>query len=158
MEKELQTKYKNVTKEIITLYLCLCKPCQTKLSNPKKCLVSKPLIFKEFNSRCQVDLIDMQSNPEGEFKFILNYQDHLMKFILLRALKSKRAEVVYQLLDVFTTIGTPSMLQSDNGREFANQVINELKNMWPELKLVHGKPRYSQSQGSVDMPTKMFII
>lgn len=126
MEKELQTKYKNVTKEISTLYRRLCKPCQTKLSNPKKGLVSKPLIFKEFNSRCQVDLIDMQSNPDGEFKFILNYQDHLTKFILLRALKSKRAEdVAYQLLCVFTTIGAPSVLQSDNGREFANQVFKD---------------------------------
>ena len=28
------------------------------------------------NLRCQVDLIDMQSQPDGEFKFILNYQDH----------------------------------------------------------------------------------
>lgn len=151
MEKELQAKYKNVTKEAITLYLRLCKPCQIKLSNPKKGLVSKPLIFKEFNCRCQADLIDMQSNPDGEYKFILNYQDHLTKFILLRPLKSKRAEeVAYQLLDIFTTIGAPSVLQSDNGKEFANQVVNELKNMWPELKLVHGKPRHSQSQGSVE--------
>jgi len=30
----------------------------------------------------------------GEFKFILNYQDHLTKFIQLRPLKSKTAEVV----------------------------------------------------------------
>ncbi|XP_035218364.1 KRAB-A domain-containing protein 2-like [Stegodyphus dumicola] len=64
------------------------KELQTKLSNSKKGLVSKPLIFKEYNSRCLVDLIDMQCNPDGEFKFILNYQDHLTKFISLRALKS----------------------------------------------------------------------
>ena len=151
MEKELKRKYQNITKEIITMYLWLCKPCQTKLSNPKKGLVSKPLIFKEFNSRCQVDLIGMQSNPDGKYKFILSYQDHLTKLILLRALETKRAEeVAYQLLDIFTTIGAPSVLQSDNGREFVNQVICELKNMWPELKLVHGKTRYSQSQGSVE--------
>ncbi|XP_059152523.1 KRAB-A domain-containing protein 2-like [Physella acuta] len=124
MEKELKRKYKNITKEIITMYLRLCKPCQTKLSNPKKGLVSKPLIFKEFNSRCQVDLIDMQSNPDGKYKFILSYQDHLTKFILLRALETKRAEeAAYQLLDIFTTIGAPSVLQSDNGREFVNQLI-----------------------------------
>ncbi|KFM71468.1 KRAB-A domain-containing protein 2, partial [Stegodyphus mimosarum] len=112
MEKKRQTKFKNVTKEIITLYLSLCKPCLTKLSYPKNGLVSKPLIFKEFNSRCQVALIDMQSNPDGEFKFILNSQDHLTKFILLRALKSKRAEeVAYQLLDVFSIMGAPNVLQ-----------------------------------------------
>ncbi|XP_059154833.1 KRAB-A domain-containing protein 2-like [Physella acuta] len=74
IEKELKRKYKNITKEIITMYLRLCKPCQTKLSNPKKGLVSKHLIFKEFNSRCQVDLIDMQSNPDGKYKFILSLQ------------------------------------------------------------------------------------
>ena len=107
-------------------------------------------MFKEFNSRCQVDLIDMQSKTQGDIKFILNYQDHLIKFILFRALKSKRAEVAYQLLDVFTTIGTPSVLQSDNGREFANKFVNEFKNMWPEFKLVHEKPRHSQNQGSIE--------
>ena len=48
------------------------------------------------------------------------------------------------LCSVTTIIGAPSVLQSDNGREFANQVIHELKNMWPELKLVNGKPRLSQ--------------
>ncbi|XP_068129756.1 SCAN domain-containing protein 3-like [Hyperolius riggenbachi] len=151
MEKEVHLKYKNITKAAIKLYLDLCKPCQTKLSNPKKGLVSKPLLFNELNSRCQVDLIDMQSNPDRQYKFILNYQDHLTKFILLRPLKSKTAaEVAYQLLDIFTIIGAPSVLQSDNGKEFVSHVINELKSMWPELKLVHGKPRHSQSQGSVE--------
>ena len=38
----------------------------------------------------------------------------------------------------------------DNGREFINSVIAELTTLWPELKIVHGKPRHSQSQGSVE--------
>lgn len=42
------------------------------------------------------------------------------------------------------------ILQSDNGREFANRIIKNLAEMWPGLKLVHGKPRHSQSQGSVE--------
>lgn len=54
------------------------------------------------------------------------------------------------LLDIFTIFGAPTILQSDNGREFANNTINELCSMWPELQMVHGKPRYSQSQGSVE--------
>jgi hypothetical protein len=28
--------------------------------------------------------------------------------------------------------------------------LNELCNMWEDLKIVHGKPRHSQSQGSVE--------
>jgi len=47
-------------------------------------------------------------------------------------------------------LGAPSILLSDNGREFVNKVVTEICAMWPELKIVHGKPRQSQSQGSVE--------
>ena len=64
---------------------------------------------------------------------------------------AKRAsEIIYQLLDIFSVFGAPSILQSDNGREFVNSVITELSALWDGLKIVHGKPRHSQSQGSVE--------
>lgn len=111
----------------------------------------KPLIFKEINERVQVDLIDMQTSRDGEYRFILNYQEHLTKFEFLRPLKTKTAaEVAYNLIDIFCIIGAPSVLQSDNGREFCNNIILELKELWPNLKIVHGKPRHSQSQGSIE--------
>ncbi|KRZ48216.1 SCAN domain-containing protein 3 [Trichinella nativa] len=44
----------------------------------------------------------------------------------------------------------PSILQSDNGQEFSNAIIAELKTCWPELKLVTGRPRHPQSQGAVE--------
>lgn len=151
MESECKKKYKNITQDVIKLYLRLCEGCQKKLKSVKKGLVVKPMVFSEMNSRCQVDLIDMQSHPDGEYKFILVYQDHLTKFVQIRALKSKRAEEVAKILvDIFCIFGAPSILQSDNGREFANRVIEELCSMWNGLKIVHGKPRHSQSQGSVE--------
>ncbi|KAK6175267.1 hypothetical protein SNE40_013764 [Patella caerulea] len=80
----------------------------------------------------------------------MHYQDHLTKFFVLRALTSKRAvEVACQLLDIFLMLGAPSILQSDNGSEFTAQIIVELKQLWPRLVIVHGKPRHRQSQGSV---------
>lgn len=149
MEKELQAKYKNITKEVIMLYLTLCKLCQQKNSKLKKVLASKPI--KEVHSRCQVDLIDMQLNPDGEYKFIMHYQDLRTKLSFLRSLKSKRPkEVAHALLDIFTIIGAPSVLQSDNGREFSSQIVSELSNIWPELKIVHGKPQPCQSQSSMN--------
>ena len=48
----------------------------------KKGFVVKPILHNEMNSRCQVDLIDIQSNPDRDMKFILVYQDHLTKFAL----------------------------------------------------------------------------
>lgn len=109
------------------------------------------MIFSEMNSRAQVDLIDMQSQADGEYRFIMVYQDHVTKFVQIRALKTKRAEeVAKHTIDIFCIFGAPMILQSDNGREFVNQIINDLKCMWNNLKIVHGKPRHSQSQGSVE--------
>lgn len=109
------------------------------------------MLFREVNSRGQVDLIDMQTCLDGNFKYILNYQDHLSKYLVLRPLQTKRAEeVAYCLIDIFCILGAPSVLQSDNGREFANRIVEELKLLWPQLSIVHGKPRHSQSQGSVE--------
>ncbi|XP_039312990.1 KRAB-A domain-containing protein 2-like [Solenopsis invicta] len=151
MKKETSRKYANITNEMINIFLSMCETCQQKRSKRKKGLVSKPILHSEMNSRCQVDLIDMQSQADEQFKFIMVYQDHLTKFILLRALQSKRAEeVALQLTDIFLTFGAPCILYSDNGREFVNSVIEELFTYWPELKIVHGKPRHSQSQGSVE--------
>jgi hypothetical protein len=93
----------------------------------------------------------------------LHYQDHLTKLALLRPLTSKlAAEVGFQLLDIFLLFGAPHILQSDNGREFRGNIIKELKDMWPDCTLVHGKPRHPQSQGSVERGNAdikdMFII
>jgi len=59
-------------------------------------------------------------------------------------------EVACQLMDIFCMFGAPFTLQSDNGLEFANKIIQNLADMWPRMKLVHGKQRHSQSQGSVE--------
>lgn len=67
----------------------------------------------------------MQSQQDGEYRFILNYQDHLTKFVCLRPLKTKTAEeVAYHLVDIFCDKGAPHILQSDNGREFCNKVCS----------------------------------
>ena len=75
------------------LYLSLCVPFIKRLTVPKKGLVIKTMIFSEMNSRAQVDMIDMQSQPDRDLKWILVYQDHLTKFVQLRPVMSKRAPV-----------------------------------------------------------------
>ncbi|QQP35498.1 Uncharacterized protein FKW44_023745, partial [Caligus rogercresseyi] len=69
----------------------------------------------------------MQSTADREYRFIMVYQDHLTKFVCLRPLKTKTAdEVAGQLVKKFCDKGAPQILQSDNGREFANKVIEKL--------------------------------
>ena len=60
---------------------------------------------------------------------------------MLRALWSKTAEeVALHALDVFTTFGAPCILQTD---KFKNKLMESLKGLWPDLTIVHGKPRHS---------------
>ncbi|XP_063411146.1 KRAB-A domain-containing protein 2-like [Mytilus trossulus] len=150
--KELKKHFANISREAIRIFTTNCEQCilKRKRSDISK-LVVKPIISADFNCRGQVDLVDLQSVPDQEFKWIMHYQDHLTKFSVLRALKSKRAaEVAYQLLDIFLLFGAPHILQSDNGREFTAHIITELKSLWSELVIVHGRPRHPQSQGAVE--------
>lgn len=146
MVKELNRYYKNITQNDIKLFLNFCEPCQQKRKSNKKD-VKQSLIFPQINSRCQVDIIDFQSQPDENYKFIFVYQDHPTKFVILRPLATKTAEEISkQLLDVFLMFGVPCVLQSNNGRQFCIQIIENLKLYWPELKVVHGDPRKGSTE------------
>ena len=72
------------------------------------------------------------------------------------------------LLNIFTLIGPPKILQSDNGGEFSQSamnhhgrclyfeddeidiIISEIEILWTECKLVCGLPRHSESNGGVE--------
>ncbi|KRY43622.1 KRAB-A domain-containing protein 2 [Trichinella britovi] len=145
-------KSANVTQEACHLFLTFCEECHKKRARklPKSPVV-KPLVSTNLMSRAQVDLINFQTMPDGDFKYIMTYLNHFMKFCILSPLMLKRAEeVASKLLKIFLTFGAPSILQSDNGQEFSYVIIAELKTCWPELKLVTGRPRHPQSQGAVE--------
>ena len=153
MHDKISKKYANVTIMIIKAFLQACLHCCLKKSRTRKNLVVKPIISPRAWHRWQTDLIDMQAQADGEFKYIQVTQDHFTKFCFLQPLKQKTAVAVAENLSLcFSVLGPPAcILQSDNGREFKNaEVVNMLEKNWPGLKMVHGKPRHSQSQGSVE--------
>ena len=77
------------------------------------------ILSSVLNDRGQVDLTDYRTLPDGEFKWILHYEEHLTKFSFLRPLKCKEAkEVAAVLLDttsprVFLTHITSGILEED---------------------------------------------
>lgn len=140
-----------IVRKAIDLFISLCPVCESKRNTPKKGIVVKPIVSQDFNERGQVDLIDLQSEPDGEFKWLLNYQDHNTKFIHLRPIRTKEAsEVATELLKIFLEFGTPHILQSDDCKEFTDSIIEEMVKMWPECKIKHGTPRHPQTQGSIE--------
>jgi len=97
MIKALSIKYANITSDVIELFKSFCLECLKKRKRTAvKGVVVRPILTKDFGSRGQVDLIDMQSMPCCQYKWIMMFQDHLTKYCVLRPLTSKRAaEVAY---------------------------------------------------------------
>ena len=70
---------------------------------------------------------------------------------MLKPLPTKETSgVARELIQIFCLFGSPCILQSDNGREFRSRLVKDVAALWPGCKIVHGKPRHSQSQGSVE--------
>lgn len=79
-------KYIMWTIDVINIFPSMCARRQRKKSEMGKGLILKPILHKEMNSWCQMALTDMRVQVDMGLKFIIVYQDHLTKFVLLRAL------------------------------------------------------------------------
>ena len=82
---------------------------------------------------------------------------------VLFPLENKSAnEVAKHLIErVFSLFGLPTILHSDNGTEFVNEIIQATVLLWPgKCSLVNGNPGHSQSQGLVEQGNRTveFII
>ena len=85
------------------LFVGTCPVCIGKAPRKPSSAGHKPIITKGFGTRGQVDLIDMQANKDGKFAYLLNYQDHGIKFYDNRALESKRNAAIATRIHSNTT-------------------------------------------------------
>jgi len=78
MTKHLADKYANITRDALKLFKSYCSVCQEKTKRSVATgVVVRPILSHDFNSRGQVDLVDMQSKACGSYKWIMVYQCHL---------------------------------------------------------------------------------
>ncbi|CAF0983467.1 unnamed protein product [Didymodactylos carnosus] len=152
---EINSHYSWVPRAVVEIFLRHCLPCQ--LRKPlKQSVVSKPIISLGVMTRLQIDLIDMRTRPDVVsagvvYCWILHCIDHFSKFTWAYPLENKSAkEVVVKLRQLFFTFGPPRLLHSDNGSEFAANVILELKTVFPNLCFIRGRPHHPQSQGCIE--------
>ena len=88
-------KYTNISKEMCKMFCLTCPRCvNSKHKTPGRKVELNPILSNTLNDRGQMDLIDMQATPDGEFKWILHYQDNLTKFSYLRALRQKSKFII----------------------------------------------------------------
>ena len=98
-----------------------------------------------------MDLVDMQNSPvenNGKtFKYVIVVPDVFSRFIFLRALQSKSSIEIADVLQLFSDIGPPKRVQTDQGTEFKGAVKKIMKTF--KVHVIHSRPYHPQSQGKV---------
>jgi hypothetical protein len=115
----LGEQFKNIGGKLCKMFANMCPICITQMKHNWPVAGIKPIITHGFGTRGQVGLIDFQSMPDGNFRFLLNYNDHGVKFLFSIPLTGKHAScIAIALLEIFTVVGQPMILQLDNRNEF----------------------------------------
>lgn len=136
--------------DLVKQFCSRCTRCITRRSLAQP-VAANPILTKGFMCRLQVDLVDMHNRPDDSYKYICHARDHFTKFSWTTALFSKEAkEVASFLFQLFTAFGPPTILQTDNGKEFTANIIRKLTEMWPTIRIINGRPRHPQSQGLIE--------
>jgi hypothetical protein len=113
--------------------------------------------------------------PNGNFHFLINYINHGVEFLFTIPLTHKHAScIAVALLEIFTVVEPPMILQPDNGNEFntvamtrkqvgefcgklvgltdleLSEIIIEVRQLWPKCQMVRRSPCHSPSNGGVE--------
>ena len=83
------------------------------------------------------------------YQYILTVQDVFSRYLWLRPLTGKSSKLVArELKKLYTEVGPPRVIQSDNGGEFKQAVNLLCKSLG--VKIIRGSPYHPQSQGTVE--------
>jgi hypothetical protein len=135
-----------------------CKFCAGKKPLPKK--QHKESIYSFlFGERMQVDASEIAHESakrlrKNGFRYILTLLDCVSKKGKAWPLKTLEAQEIYPLLETyFKSVFTPDILQSDNHRQFKNELLKELEERMG-YKHIFGKANTPEHQGQVEVFNK----
>ena len=87
---------------------------------------------------------------ELEMKYILVCVDVFTRFLVCRAIRDKKAPTVAEeLVKIFSILGLPRIIQSDNGTEFANNILAKVAEIL-HIDQKFTTPNYPAQNGLVE--------
>ncbi|CAG8529903.1 5028_t:CDS:1 [Acaulospora morrowiae] len=93
----------------------------------------------------------MTAVPDESYQNIFHIRDHFTRFSYAKPSQSKSAKNAAMCLFNFCMIyGPPAVLHSDNRKEFVGKIVQEILNIWTNIKIVHGRPRNPRCQGLIE--------
>ena len=122
----------------ISRYCTSCSACQKgtpKCRKPKARLVSIPKIEVPF-SRVAIDFVGPLAMTEKRDRYILVKMDYAMRYPEAFPMRNQDAEsVANALIKVFSRVGVPKEIISDQGSNFVSALISELCKMLKVQKI-----------------------
>ncbi|KAF9761072.1 Transposon Tf2-11 polyprotein [Nosema granulosis] len=151
-EEECNQFYFKIPRDIIRKVLSDCVVCSQ--SQPLKVKEKQVhILAKRLMERLMIDLIDMKKYKEENvgYSWILTIIEVYSKFSWVFPLKTKTGKEVAETLESFfyRFTGPPTILQSDNGKEFINSEMTALQEKF-SFVFKHSRPRHPQTQGQVE--------
>lgn len=158
MYEKSKTLYIGFKRERIDRFVSQCIVCN-RHRPLKRTSPIIPIISDHPWQLVQMDCIDLRNYAADNdgYGWILNILDCYSKFLLPVALKNKTALAVKNALhhQIYRE-GCPAVIQTDNGREFNNEMLN---NFLSEkcIRYKRGRPRHPQNQGQVERANQTLV-
>lgn len=90
----------------------------------------------------QFDIYNMKNMPDGQFHAFVRYTNLSSGEIRLRPLVMDSVhEIADALVDIYCEQGAPVVLQSLNGRDVVEKVVQEVNKIMPQCRQLHGDVR-----------------
>ena len=147
----IRQKYYGIPCSLIADYVRSCVACQRY--NSMRTI--QPIYVNDISrkyDRFLMDCVDLRryADQNDGYGWMLNVIDTFTKYLWSFKLTNKTADSVKQSLDfIFCNFGVPVSIQSDNGKEFRNQVLHNFLSSL-NITIIHGRPRNPKSQGQVE--------
>jgi transposase InsO family protein len=153
IEKRVADEYACVTREAQRFFKRFCLTCKEHEPQNRRLQIFRPIVSKQARDRYVIDLIHMvpcEARPRVTFLYILTMVDHFSRFRWTAPLQDKcAATVIEQLQQWWVANGKPSILQSDNGMEFAAEEMKAMCRRWGVRKR-HSRPYKPSTNGAVE--------
>ena len=153
-------------KELGYFWECMNEDVKAYIKDCPKCImvkagkniVNKPkvIVSKGPLERVVIDgwELDEDLKEVTTYTWVIDMIDHFSKFLLSKPVKNNNAENIFLYFKLFfNTIGYPKIIQTDNGTEYKNNIINNLLTS-NNIEHIFSSPRHPQTNGVVEVVHK----
>ena len=138
-------------------YCSLCSTCQITKSIPAQPAPLQPIIASRPWELVAADILKVPQSAQGN-QYILVAQDYFSKWPFAQPMPDQKAERIVKILrdQVFTVVGPPQQLHSDQGQNFESHILAELCKAF-QVSKSHTTPYHPMGDGLVERMNRSLL-